>query len=83
MHPYVLQGQNLNLALTKTDYHVLVGTEECTVQWVDTNKLTCKPPAASEEGVGNSPKVTVSTKIRKLKKMSEHNISVNKMMFSR
>ena len=57
---HVLQGRNLNLALEKHDYHVLVGTEECTVQWVDIKELTCKPPPSSKEGVGNNPKVTVS-----------------------
>ena len=56
----VIQGEKLNLVLTKDDVTVLIGVAHCNVTSIAETQLTCRPPMPEAEGVGHDPAVTVS-----------------------
>ena len=57
-----INGANLTLAATTSEYDVTVGDEVCTVQTVDTNILFCIPPRKKESEASSRFPVTVSSR---------------------
>jgi len=54
-----INGEKLNVVLTKDDVTVLIGTAYCNVTSIAPEQLNCRPPSPTADGVGSNPSVVV------------------------